>query len=75
MWAKWHMSDKSLPQFLLLQIKGHYKKIVWQNILYEGYNYMICIIINPLHTINFSLTIISNNLFLMNVKIHRSYVI
>ncbi len=28
MWAKWHMSDtqkKSLPQFLFLQIKGHYE--------------------------------------------------
>ncbi len=25
-WAKWHKSDtKSLPQFILLQIKGHYE--------------------------------------------------
>ncbi len=27
MWAKWHMSDKKkvIPQFLFLQIKGHYE--------------------------------------------------
>ncbi len=32
-------------------------------ILYDLYNYMINIIINPLHTSNFSLKVIINHLF------------
>ncbi len=37
--------------------------------------YMIYIISNPLHTSNFSLTVIINHLFEMNVNIYKSYIL
>ncbi len=69
--AKWHMSDtkKTFPCFSYYKLKltsskknGLAKSKNWV-ILYDLYNYMIYIIINPLHTSDFSLTVIINHLF------------
>ncbi len=41
----------------------------------DNYLELFYIISNPLHTSNFSLTVIINHLFEMNVNIYKSYIL